>query len=328
MSRMSARWGRRNRTRSIALATALALALMPGTSAMASAANTARSAVHPPVASGRLLAAATRVIPATVPKWLKRVNRYRSLAHLPDLTENATWGHGNELHAKYMVKNNVIEHDEDPNAPFYTVAGRKAAQNSDLTVPTSTAATNVQAVDSWMEGPFHAVGIIDPGLAQTGYGSYKASDGGWQFGAGLDVLRGIGSIPSGVSFPIKYPSGSGQLPLRYYGGTEYPDPLTSCSGYSAPSGPGIILQLGHGSVTPHVTAHKFSAHGQNLASCVFDENSYRNAADPYAEYLGRAVLDSRDAIVLMPKRPLHSGVTYHVSITANGTTYTWSFTVA
>ena len=328
MSRMSARSGRRNCGPSIALATALALALMPGTSALASAANTARAAVHPPVASGRVLAAATRVIPATTPKWLKRVNRYRSLAHLPDLTENGTWSHGNELHAKYMVKNNVIEHDEDPNAPFYTAAGRKAAQNSDLTV---SAARPPPMSRRWTAGwrvrstPLASSirGWRRPAMAATKPATAAGSSApGWTCCAASAVFpRASHSRSSTRQAP-------GHLPIRYYGGTEYPDPLTSCSGYSAPSGPGIILQLGHGSVTPHVTAHKLSAHGQNLASCVFDENSYRNAADPYAEYLGRAVLDSRDAIVLMPKRPLHSGVTYHVSITANGTTYTWSFTVA
>jgi len=44
--------------------------------------------------------------------------------------------------------------------------------------------------------------------------------------------------------------------------------------------------------------------------------------------LGRAILDSRDAIVLIPKEPLYPGETYSVSISANGKTTTWSFSVS
>ncbi|MBW1713559.1 MAG: hypothetical protein JRJ59_10465, partial [Deltaproteobacteria bacterium] len=46
------------------------------------------------------------------------------------------------------------------------------------------------------------------------------------------------------------------------------------------------------------------------------------------QYLGRVVLDMRDAAVLIPRDPLIPGATYTVSITANGQPYTWSFTVS
>jgi hypothetical protein len=227
-----------------------------------------------------------------------------------------------------MVKNNVLDHDENPNKPYYTAAGKAAAQNGNVIVSSSVSETDIGAINDWMEGPFHAVGMIDPRLTRTGFGSFRANDGGWRMGATLDVIRGlVDSLPTGLTYPIKFPSGAGELPIRSYYGNEYPDPLSSCAHYPAPSGPPIILQIGDGSLTPTVTAHSLRLNGVNLPNCVFDETNYRNP-DPYAEYLGRAVLDGRDAIVLMPKKPLKRGKTYQVSITANGATYAWTFKVA
>jgi hypothetical protein len=178
-----------------------------------------------------------------------------------------------------------------------------------------------------MQGPFHAVGIIDARLQQVGFGSYREADGGWQMAAALDVLRGLGSVPSSVVFPVKWPSDGMTAPLHSYSGGEYPDPLKSC-GYSVPSGLPIILQLGSGSITPNVTAHSLLQGSTPLEHCVFDETNYTHATDPSAQSLGRAVLDARDAIVLIPRQSLSAGSSYTVSITTNGRTYTWTFTVS
>ena len=48
----------------------------------------------------------------------------------------------------------------------------------------------------------------------------------------------------------------------------------------------------------------------------------------FPDRFGRQILGSRDAIILMPQQPLVAGQTYTVSITSNGTTYTWSFTAS
>src|SRR5262249_14544189 len=100
---------------------------------------------------------------------LKRANLYRKLAGLGGLTENASWSNGDRLHARYEVKNSTtthteIGHDEDANNAWCTNAGRAAAQASNVMVSFSTATTDGQAIDMWMQGPFHAVGVIDPAL--------------------------------------------------------------------------------------------------------------------------------------------------------------------
>ncbi len=178
-----------------------------------------------------------------------------------------------------------------------------------------------------MTAPFHAVGMLDPELLKAGYGSYREADGGFQMGATLDVLRGLGAIPSGVTFPIMWPANGKTTQLRAYTGGEMPDPLTSCAGYTAPAGLPIILQLGSGSLTPMVTASSFSQAGTLLQQCVFSEATYANP-NLSDQNLGRGVLNSRDAIVLIPRMPLTPGATYSVSITANSKTYRWSFTLS
>ncbi|HPQ39932.1 MAG TPA: CAP domain-containing protein [bacterium] len=264
--------------------------------------------------------------PAEGSPIISYVNMYRAMAGLPPVAENTDWGYGNELHARYMVKNDTIGHSEDSGNSWYTAEGDAAARNSNLMVSSSTSTPDEYAVDMWMTGPFHAVGIIDPALHTSGFGSYRESDGGYQMGAGLDVLRGTGSIPASVSFPIIWP-GNGSVVGLTSTGNEWPDPLASCPGYGGSAGLPLIVQLGPGNITPSVTGSAFSRGGTPLDHCVFDETSYTNP-DSSQQSLGRSVLNSRDAVVLIPKDPLVPGNTYTASITANGSTITWSFSVS
>ncbi len=257
--------------------------------------------------------------------WLAYVNMYRSRAGLPAVTENATWSNGCWLHSRYMVKNDEITHYEDPAKPWYTQEGYDAGRSGNVMVSSNVQASDEYAIDLWMKGPFHAVGILDPALHQVGFGSYREAIGTWKMGATLDVIRGLDTIPSDVTFPVRWPENGTTMPLLAYSGGETPDPLTSCPGYTVPSGPPIILQLGAGNITPAVTAHAFRQGAMDLEHCVFDETNYVN---PTNQSVGRAVLNSRDAVVLMPRSPLSPGTAYTVSITANGQTYTWSFVTA
>lgn len=264
---------------------------------------------------------------ATQPAWLRYLNQLRKLAGLPGVTANATWSEGDRLHSRYMVKNDEITHTENPAKPWYTKNGAEAGANGNVMVSGTTAATNRYAIDLWMTGPFHGVGLIDPQLRKAGFGAYREAGSGWQMGATLDVLRGLGTLPSSVKFPVRFPTDGATIHLRAYGGFESPDPLTSCPGYTAPAGLPIILQIGDGSLTPSVTAHSIRSGGKALEHCIFDETSYKNP-DGNSQSLGRAVLGGRDAIVLIPRQPLTQGATYTVSVTSNGTKYTWSFSVS
>jgi hypothetical protein len=245
------------------------------------------------------------------------------MAGLPSVTEEPAYSQGDWYHARYMVKHDYIGHDEDPGLPWYTVEGDQAAAASNLVGTSRLDADDTFAVDMWMQAPFHAVGVLDPRLGKVGYGSYREAVGLFNMAAALDVIRGRGTLPPDVSFPIFFPGDGATMPVLQYSG-EYPSPLTSCPGYTPPSGPPIILQLGTGSVTPVVGATSLRREGVNLAHCVFSETSYVNP-DAAAQALGRSVLNSRDAVVIMPREPFLAGAQYTVSLTVNGVQHSWSF---
>lgn len=260
------------------------------------------------------------------PTWLTYLNLFREQANLNHLVENEEWANGAFLHSRYMVKNNYITHYENPDNLWYTDEGFNAGRNSNVFVSSYDGTTDEMAINFWMMGPFHAISMLDPQLQQTSLGSYRENIGGWEMGATLDVLRGKQGIPPGTTFPLMYPGDGGQTWLRKYTGNEWPDPLTSCPGYSEPSGPPIMLQIGDGSQTPNVTDYRLSSGGSSLPACLFDETSYVNP-DNGTQSTGRAVLNSRDAIIIMPRDPLVSGHQYDVSVTVNGSNIEWSFSV-
>ncbi len=256
--------------------------------------------------------------------WLDAVNYYREMAGLPAVSENTAYSNGDRLHARYMVKNDDIGHSEDPANPWYTPEGAQAAATCNAMGHSDVNATDLDAINLWMSGPFHALGILDPKLYETGFGSYRENVGSWRMGAALDVLRGRGSLPPTVSFPVYFPGDGTSTPLLTHS-SEWPSPLTSCPGYTEPSGAPIMLQIGDGSQTPNVTATSFRENGVAREHCFFDETRYTNP-DSGSQSLGRNILNMRDAIVIMPRAPLVPGAEYTVSITVNGATYTWTFT--
>lgn len=264
--------------------------------------------------------------PPSYDGWLSYLNHYRSLAGLLPVAENKEWTEGSWYHSRYMVKNDYVEHGEDPGNSWYTQEGDLAAQSSNLVASHNLGESDNFAIDSWMQAPFHALHILNPALKQVGFGSFREEDGGLQMGATLDVLRGQAEPQSSVVYPIYWPGKGATVPIGLHWG-EYPNPLTSCEGYTSPAGLPILLQLGQGALPPNVTAHSLKQGDTQLEHCVFDENSYQND-DAVAETLGRGILNSRDAIVLVPRTPLNPGSSYTVSITANGSTYTWTFAIA
>jgi len=259
----------------------------------------------------------------SVPSWLQLVNTYRRLAKVQDLTENPSWSAGALLHSQYMAQNNVIGHSEDPSLPFFTAEGDLSARNSNVFLGFGTGDERT-AIEGWVTGPFHGVGLLDPQLEQTGFGFFRTGN---LWASTLDVIRGINTRSRPTGYPYAFPANGTTEPLTSYTGNEFPDPLTACPGYRAPAGLPIYLLLGTGSITPSVTAHSLTSGGQALDHCIYDETNYVNPDAPIQD-LARAILGSRDAIVIIPRQQLVRGASYAVSVTANGTTTTWSFTVA
>jgi hypothetical protein len=255
-----------------------------------------------------------KATPVASPGWLIRFNQWRGNTGTSPLTENTTWSAGDYSHALYMVKNDLVTHYETPGVPYYTVDGDTAARNSNIFVSSSTATTDDQAIDWWMGAPFHALGMMDPRLTTTGFGSYREVKSGWDMGAAVDVLRG--NSFTGGSYPVYFPGNGTSEPLTSYSGNEFPDPLQACPGYSMPTGLPVFVQTG-GNIATSAGAHSFTGNGVALDHCVIDSNSPSVGSS----------LTYRGAVVVIPRQPLQSGVRYTVAVTVNGTPYAWSFTV-
>ena len=254
-------------------------------------------------------------IPTAGGGWLTRLNEWRTNTGLSALAENTTWSAGDYDHALYMVKNDLVTHYETPGVPYYTTAGDTAARNSNIYVSSSTSTTDEQAIDWWMQAPFHSMGLMDPRLTSTGFGSYRQVKSGWDMGAAVDVLRG--NSFTGGQYPVYFPGNGGSEPLTTYGGYEYPDPLQACSGYSAPTGLPVYIEVGGNVATTAGPVHSFTGNGVSLAHCVIDSHNPSVGS----------MLSTRGGVILIPRQPLVAGVKYVVTLTVNGAPYTWSFSV-
>lgn len=269
------------------------------------------------------------VVAAPGSEGLNRLNFHRNIGGLPPVTESASLSAGALLHSTYMVKNDFIGHSEDPNNQFFTQAGNTSAMNSNLSITSNVNATISQALDGLMNAPFHGVGFIDPKLAVSGFGHYCENIGTFKCGSTVNVLQGRGALPQGTSFPILWPANGQTLPYASFRGGEFPDPLTGLPGFTLPTGGPIYVQFGSGNATINVTSVTLRDNTTNALVAVgsFDETNYTNP-DPSTQSLGRAVLGTRDALVIMPSNPLTPGRNYTATVINNGATITWSFNVS
>jgi len=260
-------------------------------------------------------------------RWLNRLNFYRTIASLPPVVEEPGLSRAVQQHARYMVKHDVVKHSEKTHDSWATADGAQAAAASNLAGSTSPSEPDTWAIDIWMQAPFHAVGMLDPALRQVGFGIEHERRGRIQTAAGLDVIRGRStSISPSIPYPIVWPADGTSVPLST-GTAEYPNPLTSCEGYKEPTGLPLIVQIGSGNDVPRVTGSWMSDGVEALEHCVFDESTYRNR-NAAEQQLGRSVLASRNAIVVIPRKPLQPGPSYRVVIDVNGSRIDWTFSVS
>lgn len=286
-------------------------------------ARSAQSDESPPLTVG-----ANAPAPASESAWLTRVNYFRSLAGVPPIQENPTDSANTSAHAVYMLQNNQITHEEDPNNPWYTEAGAVAGGESNLFLSTEVDTSDSVIIDFWMTSAFHQLGILSSALREAGYGVAHGAKDGYQTAAALDVLPEADSTDS-LTPPAQFPGDGVITPLTTYWGNEIPDPLTSCQDYTAPTGAPITLAFGSGSAVEPVRVSDWSLRrdGDLVASCAFDQYTYSNP-NAMDQSNGQGILAMRQAIILIPRDPLVPGATYAVSLTVNGTVYNWEFAVS
>jgi len=259
------------------------------------------------------------------PNWLERLNRYRAAAFLPPVVEDPALSAAVLQHAHYMVLHGVLKHSQKRRESGATPEGAAAAAVSNLAGSIHSTEPDWWAVDTWMQAPFHALGILDPALQQVGFGIDRAPRGRIQTAAGLDVTRGRATVPPVITYPIVWPADGASVPLGTHS-AEYPSPLTSCAGYKAPTGLPLIIQLAPTADAPHVTGSWITEGGQLLAHCIFAESTYSNR-DGDQKRLARSILAAHNAIILIPREPLRSGSSYRAVVEVNGLQIDWTFSV-
>jgi cysteine-rich secretory family protein len=250
---------------------------------------------------------------ATIDSWLPTVNSYRAMSGLEPVTENPAWSAEALAHSCYLLSNG-ISHDEVPGNPGYTVGGDTAGNNGNVAVSSSLAATARNHIDLWMTGPFHALGILRPKLATTGFGMCAdATTPQWHSGATLDVLRGIDSNRATPATATVFPGRNATLALDRFI-TESPNPLTYC-GWSGAAGLPLIAMM-PGSVTS--ASATLTGPTGPVETCVLHGENTDGTA--------QSLLRSDNAVIVVPREPLAPGV-YTSTVNTTGGNVTWSFTI-
>jgi hypothetical protein len=259
--------------------------------------------------------------------WLDEINRYRAAAGLSAVADNTVWDAGIADHLNYMANTPASYytgayqslHTENPSSPYYTAAGAQEAAASDL-FEGAVGWTPMQFIDGWLAAPFHAVGMLRPALQQVAFDSNSTTGD-----AGLDVISGL-TGSSTTSGPVLFPGPGMTTNLTSFGG-EVPDPLQTC-GWTGDSVGLSLIALLPSAPTSGLTAMLAGPDGTESTSagnlCVVDENTYMST-DPVYGPTGLSILQSDNAVFLIPRTPLASG-SYTATINqASASAITWSF---
>jgi uncharacterized protein YkwD len=245
---------------------------------------------------------------------LDRVNWYRAQSGLDPVVQRADWQNDSVAHSCWMLQNGM-SHDEPAGTPGYSAGGARAGVNSNVAVSSGTT-TNGAFVDLWMTGPFHAVGILRPGLREIGEGrcditnTYPGQP--WRSAGTLDVLRGL--KPAAKS-TVHFPGNGSTTHLRNFI-AETPDPRTYCGWQRETVGLPVIALL---PAAPRNTTATITGPNGPLEVCVL------TAANTTGD--AKALLGGDNAVVVLPRTPLADG-THTVVISSTTASTTWSFTVA
>lgn len=252
-----------------------------------------------------------------------RLNWWRGLAGAPAVTGNLEMHSGCRAHARWMVNNQTAAHTEDPNLPGYTYEGDACGQAGILTFGVNVYPTDEQAVDVLLASPFHALAALDPRLGEVGFGSARLDTfwSGTYAAAALNVYHGVDW--SRTLSRQTFPRDGGTLPILSYNGLAQPNPLTACPGYTAPSGPALLL-LSAPSETPVSTT---LAQGSALLEhCLISASTYTNPNEELKRQ-GRSTLYGTAALMIMPRYPLQADKTYTMTLVySSGQRVQWSFT--
>jgi hypothetical protein len=240
---------------------------------------------------------------------------------------------------------------EEEGQPFYTTTGASAGRNAVVLTAQEITITGAEFVDRLMTMPFTGLVPMVPQFSVAGLGEYcepgdcaivipyrfalekslrialydgPASDRLWNPSLGLIPME-TGRLRS----PVEFPPDGATVNLTTYAGDDYPDPLSACSGYKAPTGAPISIQLGEGfgaDGSLDVSSNVVTRDGSQIDTCLITASSYVGRDNMQTD-AGKKALQRIGAAVILPREPMAPGH-YKVALTESGKSYEWSFTVA
>jgi hypothetical protein len=270
--------------------------------------------------------------------WL---DYYRSLGGLGPVTRDPLLESQENLHVRYLADHsqaceNDVHHEQlsaapgCPANPAASMAGELAASNSDITRVQGTASDQV-AFGNWFSSAFHALTLLEPQLAGTGYAAYSTAQ---PLGAGPQAARFTASIDVYSERTAYYdgrvlafPARGKVSPLRSYAvGSESPEPFrstlsgTPCHAWgsrqvvSAP----VIVQRPVGS-KPQADGQLVDlTSGQALATCSLTATDYPRASAAYQFLSGTNQVTT--AALYYAAQPFERG--HHYELVVDGSTAT------
>jgi hypothetical protein len=264
--------------------------------------------------------------------WLGRVNEIRAGSQLPPVSEEPAWSAGILAHLEYLAKTPQSfetggyqsAHTENPESPLYTEAGAKEGESSDLTFG---AHSDLEAIDTWLSVPFHAIGMLRPALQKVAFARNTQTGN-----AGLDVISGLAEYGTIAPQQVLYPGPGATIDLPYYSGEE-PSPIETClaqhpgADYKSSGLPAIALLTEPPS--PELSATMTKPNGTRISSsgpelCVVTAHNFVTS-DPVYGPTGRDILSSDQAVFVIPREHLVEG-TYSIEIAQPGRPdISWSF---
>ena len=288
----------------LALGAVVIVAGMPGATVVISVttASTAQAATQPPST-------------ISTQDWLGEVNYYRTGSRLQPVVDQPAWEQGIQDHLAYLARTPrqlftgayQSMHTENPESPYYTPDGAKEGASSNL-AELFAGSTPTDYIDEWLSGPFHAAGMLRPGLQSVAFASAEGY-------GGLDVLSGLNyQPPSLVLFP-----GPGTITdLPVFAGGEHPDPTRTCSSIPGLGEPGAnavglpLVMLLPAAPSSLLTAQMTTPSGDTETSssgalCIVDSNTYVSSDAVYgptgAEILRATTLCSSSHGILLSQGP-------------------------
>ncbi len=133
--------------------------------------------------------------------WQVHLNEARANAGLVPVSERADWSAAAEEHARYIVRNGLMSHEQDPSLSGASEDGAWAAEHSNLYAGLGDMRPD-RAIHKWLNSPNHARWMLEPGLREVGFGDYEDRDAPlYTYAAVLPVLDGVDAA---VATPARF----------------------------------------------------------------------------------------------------------------------------